>query len=243
MFEHTPDYDAFYTPAGANADEADRAALAWLLKQPGEPLILFHAKKMIRNNGLIQATATRHKIPVEAPGTVHRSGWGNGAILAPWASDGVLRCIDDDLSGRTSAVCVIGWMPGEHDSWIAARQATNLLSGEKVISSPASLIGDPVVRLALDNASLIVNHNNGLVQSVDKTWAIRTLQILLQGGHTFTADEIGTYAMATGWTGGEVKLLREYAQGVLDGKGYKVSSGYGPRPGACQSWEAEASGS
>jgi hypothetical protein len=243
MFEHIPDYDAFYTPARTNPNEADRAALAWLLRQPGQPLILFHAKKMIRNDGTIQAAATRNRISVEAPRTVHGSGWRGGAILAPWASADVLRCIDDELSDRASAACVIGWVEGEHDSWIAARHATNLLTGDIAGGEPADLIGDPVVRLAMDHASLVVNHNNGLVQSDDRTWVIRTLQILLQGGHTFTADEIGTYAMATGWTAGEVKLIREYAQGVLDGKGYKVRSGYGPRPDACQTWEAEVSGS
>ncbi len=241
MFERTPDYAAFYTPDHAETDEANRAAVEWLLAQPGEPILLFNTKGSVRNSPFIHNAAIQNAIACESPKTVHGSNWTRGAILAPWASDEVVRCIDDELSGRATAVCVIGWMPGKHDSWIAARQATNLLSGETVISSPASLIGDPVVRLAVDHASSFVNHNNGLVQSDDKTWAIRTLQMLLQGGHTFTADEIGTYAMATGWTGREVKLLREYAQGVLDGKGYKVRSGYGPPPGACQSWEAEAS--
>jgi hypothetical protein len=241
MFEHTPDYEGFYTPAGANADEADHACLDWLLKQPGQPLVLFHAKKMIRHDGLIEKTVRRHQIPVEAPRTVLGSGWRGGAILAPWASEAVLRCIDDDVADRTTAVCVIGWVAGEHDSWIAARRATNLLTGDAVTSAPADLIGDPVVRLALDEASSVVNHNNGLVQSEDKAWVIHTLQELRKGGHAFRPEEIGTYAMATGWTAGEADLLREFSTGVLEGKRYQVKVGYGPAAGSCKRWESEAS--
>lgn len=242
VFEQSASYDAFYVgdPAEVNPDYADRMALAWLLKQPGQPLILFHAKKMIQNNRLIQNAALRHRIAVEAPNTVLGSRWEGGAILAPWASDRVIRCIDDDLSDRTSAVCLIGWTPGRHDPWIAARSATDLMTGVQAGLAPSQLISDPVVRIALDRASLIVNHNNGLVQSDDRAWVIQTLQELQRGGHRFTVDEIGTYAMATGWSGGEVKLIREFAKGVIDGKRYQVKGSYGPGPGACQEWEREA---
>lgn len=118
-------YHAFYLPGPhqLKTDETVTLGLKWLLAQSGEPLILLHAKKMVRNNRFVDAAAQRYRIPVEAPVTIWKSGfardWDGGTILAPWASDKVLDFIDDDLADKGEAVCVIGWSEGQHDIWIA----------------------------------------------------------------------------------------------------------------------------
>lgn len=241
MFEREARYEAFFLPGPGemDPDEAIRLALHWLVSQPGEPLILFHAKKMITNNRLVAEGARRYGILVEAPRTLRWSDWHGGAILAPWASDDVLRFIDDDLSGKAKAVCVAGWIPGAHDRWIAARGAADLRGGGAV-RSKEDLISDPVVRIAMDHASRAINHNNALVQAEDKAYVVLTLQELVRGGHPFDIDELVTYAMATGWTGAEVKRLEDYGKRVLSGRRFQLRSQYGPGPGSCARWEEEA---
>ena len=230
-----PSYEAFYLPGPADLDtnEAVKVGLAWLRRQPGQPLILLHAKRMVGNNRTLAEAVHRYRIPVEAPRTVWDHPWSGGSILAPWASDRVLRCIDDDLRDRAMAVCVIGTLPGRHDLWIAAHRAADLRGGP----AREAVVSDPVVRVALDQASRTINHNNGLVQAEDKAYVVLTLQELLRGGHPFDLDEIVAYAMALGWTGDEVTRLREYGQRVLAGRRFRLQSEYGPRVGACKDWE------
>jgi hypothetical protein len=172
------------------------------------------------------------------------SNWSGGAILAPWASADVIRCIDDDLADRVTAVCIIGWRRDDpkHAAWIAARDALNLASGQALGTPFEDIISDPVIRVALDHAERFVNHNNALVQDEDKAYLVRTLQELVRGGHRFDLDEVATYAMSTGWNGEEVKRIQEYGRRVLDRRTFRLASAIGPKPGDCKKWEAEAAG-
>lgn len=240
---HSLDYDAFFVSPEVDPDRAITLGIEWLLDQPGEPLVLLGAKRMIGNNPMLERAVQAHRIRYEAPRTVRRSGhWPGGAVLAPWASPEVIRCIDDDLAHRVAAVCIIGWRAGDpnHASWIAAREAVDLTSGQTLGEPPERIISDPVVRIALDRAERFVNHNNALVQAEDKAYLVRTLQELVRGGHFFDLEEVAAYAMATGWTAREVKRIRESGQRVLDGGGFRLASSVGPKPGASEHWEAAA---
>jgi hypothetical protein len=236
-------YSAFYIPADIAIDRRVAFGIKWLLEQPGDRLILFHAKNMVGNNRLIARAVDEYGFRVEAPRTVWRSGWVGGPILAPWASRDVIRCIEDELAFEATAVCVIGWTPGDpnHAAWIAARNAVDLESGIELGRQPEQIITDPVVRIALDAAERFVNHNNALVQADDKAYLIRTLQELIRGGHRFELDALATYAMATGWTADEIDRIREYGQKVLDGRGFRLQTPTGPKRNSCRHWEAEAS--
>jgi hypothetical protein len=235
-------YDAFFLPPEVDPDEAIRIGVDWLLAQPGDPLILLHAKKMIDNNRLLGNAARRHRIQVEAPTSAWKSRWGGGSILAPWTSDKVLRAVDDDLAAKADAVCVIGWRPGDpnHLAWVTVRRATDLLSGDSLGKSREELVSDPVVRIAIDEAERFVNHNNALVQAEDKAYCVRTLQELIRGGHRFEIAELTAYAMATGWTGDEIVRIREYGERILSGRGFRLQTSVGPKPGSCRHWEALA---
>jgi hypothetical protein len=238
----TSGYAAFFVPADVDPDRAVALGLRWLAEQPGEPLILLHAKSMIDNNRLLGAAARQYSIRFEPPPTVWRARWSGGAILAPWASNKVIRCVDDELATYAIAVCIIGWRPDDpnHAARVSARDAVDLETGTALGRAREEIIDDPVVRLALDEAESFVNHNNALVQAEDKAYVIRTLQELVRGGHRLELDAIAGYAMATGWTGEEVKRIREYGQQIVDGRGFRLTSTVGPKAGACQRWEAEA---
>lgn len=240
MFEREVAYEAYFLPGPGElpTTESIDLAMAWLIGQPGDPLVLLHAKKMIANNRRLAELVGRSRVRVEAPRT-HDFAWPGGSVLAPWASEDVLTFIDDQLDDLVRAVCVIGWTPGQHDRWIVARGAVNLRGGT-ASESVEAIIDDPVVRIAIDRASRSINHNNALVQSEDKAYVVLTLQELVRGGHRFDVDQLVTHAMATGWTGEEVRRLEEYAVRVLDGRHFQLRSAYGPGSGACARWEAEA---
>jgi hypothetical protein len=235
-------FDAFFVPPEVDADRGVALGLKWLVEQPGERLILLHAKKMIDNNRLLGRAARQYGLRYEAPNTVWNSGWRGGPILAPWASDTVIRCIEDELAHTATAVCIIGWREDDpkHQGWIAARDAIDLDSGASLGKRPEELVADPVVRLAFEEAERFVNHNNQLVQAEDKAYVVRTMQELVRGGHRLDLDEIAAFALATGWSAQEVKRIREYGQQILDGRSFRLRSSVGPGPGACRRWEAEA---
>lgn len=235
-------YSAFFVPPEIDPDRAIALGLQWLVEQPGDGLILLHAKKMIDNNRLLGRAASEYSLRYEAPNTVWKSGWRGGPILAPWASDTVIRCIEDDLAHQATAVCVIGWREDDpnHQGWIAARDAINLETGARLGKPPEDILIDPVVRVALDAAERFVNHNNRLVQYDDKAYVVRTMEELVRGGHALDLDAIAAYALATGWSAEEVARIREYGQRILDGRSFRLQSPVGPKAGACRHWEEAA---
>jgi hypothetical protein len=191
----TPDYDAYFVGSEVERDRAPALGLKWFLEQPGEPLVLLHAKKMVTNNRLLAAAVSKYHLRVERR---RRCGAaGTAGRVARSSRAGVLKCIDDALSVEASAVCVVGWRENDpnHQAWIAARNAVDLDSGDELGRDPKEIISDPVVRIAIDYASTFVNHNNALVQYDDKAYFIRTLEELVAGGHPFHLDEVVTYAM------------------------------------------------
>ncbi len=235
-------YAAYFVPPEVAPDRGIALGIKWLVEQPGDRLILLHGKKMIDNNRLLARAAREYRLQYEAPNTVWKSRWAGGPILAPWASDSVIRSIEDDLAHHATAVCVIGWREDDpnHQSWVAARDAINLETGARLGKSPEDIIIDPVVRIALDEAERFVNHNNQLVQYDDKAYLVRTLQELARGGHRLDLDAISTYALATGWSAEEVARIREHGLRVLDGRGFRLQSPVGPKAGACRQWEEAA---
>src|SRR5260370_3428144 len=78
-------YAAFFIPIDVDPDRAIEIGVSWLTEQPGEPLILLHAKKMIDNNRLLGRLAHQHRIRYEAPQTIRTSSpWSDAAILPAW---------------------------------------------------------------------------------------------------------------------------------------------------------------
>lgn len=239
VFERENPYDAFYLP-GPHALPTDQAlalGLKWLLAEPESPLIVLSAKKVARNNRLLETAIAQYHLPVIAPPHMWDATWSGGSILAPWANERALTGIDDQLAKKVNAVCVIGWVEGKHDTWITGHGARDLRHPDQPKPQPTL---DPVVEVAMEHASAAINHNNALVQAEDKACVILTLQELVRAGFRYDVESLCAWAMANGWTGTEVSNLRDYATRVLDGRSFRLRSTYGPQVGASAGWIEEA---
>lgn len=242
MFERTARIaNAVYVPwDDVDPDDAVRLGAAWLREQPGQRLVLLHTKGMYSNNRLLpQLTAGA---VVERPSSLWNAGWSGGPVLAPWPSEEVLGFIADRLVKRATGVCVLPWGNDPFlSAWLTAHGAVNLLTGNADSATADGLL-PPVVRVAMEHLSRAVNHNNSLVSSYEKSYAVRTLQELWRSGHRFDIDAICAWALANGFTASEVKYLRQYAQQVQAGRGFRLRETVGPRAGSARHWEDEAAG-
>lgn len=239
MFERKLDLDVVFTPAtGVDADAAVAAATAWLRSQPGEPLVLMPAKKSYQNNPtLAHGTAG---MAMEAPDTVWRSGWRGGPVLAPWPSERVLGALSDQLASQITKICVIEWSEhGYRRSWLEANHAVNLFTGEVLEAGTSSLL-DPVVRVAMEELSRRVNHNNALISGYEKSLAVRYLQALHRAGYQLVPDDLCAWALASGFTEAEVRNLRDYSSRVKAGRTFRLPETAGPGSGAIAEWERAA---
>jgi hypothetical protein len=118
--------------------------------------------------------------------------------------------------------------PFQH-AWLAAHNGIDLTTGRSAVLDGGEL--PPVVRVAMEHLTGLVNHSNGLVSSFDKDLAITTLQALVRGGYRYEVDELCSWALAHGFTGSEVRQLRDYAAKVLTGHKFRLSGRVRPRAG------------
>ena len=239
MFEKTSSYEAYFLPGpeeGLATDDALQLGLGWLLEQPGQPMVVLSAKKVLNNNHLLEQTVSRARILVAAPPRISDTRWSGGAILAPWASERALQAIDADLHNVTS-VCVIGWNAGHHSTWITGHGARDLRVPDAERAKPRL---DPVVEVAMEDVTRAINHNNGLVTYEEKSYVVRTLQELARAGYSYDTESLVAWATAKGWYPDELPILREYAAGVLAGKRFGLRDTWGPQRGAALRWKNEA---
>jgi len=87
--------------------------------------------------------------------------WRSGPVLAAWPNRVKLGEIADDR--RTTALCVVPWVPGELDAWQAAANPEVL--GPAVARIVISTL-DPVVIEGLKALTARVNHSNNLAGSL-----------------------------------------------------------------------------
>lgn len=160
-------------------------------------------------------------------------------MLAPWPTDDVLSEISDHISNRITAVCLLEWGEDKYlQAWVRAQNGTNLLTGDAAPGEEELL--SPIVTVAMEHLSQAVNHANGLVQTFDKEYAIQTLQRLVRAGYTFDVDNLAAWALAHGFTGGEVKRLRDYATKVLKGHRFRLTGHPTLKDNVVEQWEQKA---
>lgn len=94
----------------------------------------------------------------------------------------------------------------------------------------------------MESLSDSVNHDNALVQGYEKSYAVRTLQVLVKAGYRYDVDDLCAWALANGFTQAEVKHLRGYAEKVLDGRGFRLPESVGPTAASVARWEQAAKG-
>jgi len=119
---------------------------------------------------------------------------------------------------------------------VRANGGTDLVTGQPV---PGEVQLDPVVAVAMQQLSQMVNHANGLVQTEDKELAIQTLQGLFRAGYRFDVDDLVAFALANGFTGSEAERLRDYATKVVAGHRFRPKMGSILRDDIVEQWERD----
>lgn len=227
--------DVVYVPWGTGIDEAIELGARWLRQQPGDRLVLVTQMQVYRRNELLPRLTAGAK--VAKPITMWSAGWNGGPVLAPWPDEGVLSRISDDRSGRITSVCLLEWGEDAYlRAWVRAHDGADLLTGRP---APGNELLSPVVAVAMEDLSKMVNHANGLVQTFDKELAIQTLQALVRAGHTYDVEDLVAWAMAHGFTGYELPRLRDYAAKVLQGHRFRLGREV-LRDDVVELWEKEA---
>ncbi len=237
------DFLTFYlSPGDDHPNRLAQLAGAWLREQPGDGLVLLHAKKMIDNNNFLRE-GTRG-LAVESPNTIARSGWRGGPVLAAWPSEQVLEAIAGSLGYKITTLCILKSEVARDDleSWLAGRGAVNLLSGKGLSGDSVDPGLDPVVIEAMVDLAKQVNHNNALDQDFEKSLAVRTLQLLDGEGYRWSTGQLCGWAMSHGFTGAEVKNLRDISDKVLAGRRFRLRETVGPSPDALARWQRAAIG-
>jgi hypothetical protein len=114
------------------------------------------------------------------------------------------------------------------DAWRMAYRPTDLTTGGRIDDAPAL---DPVVALALRELSVRVNTND-LVSQEDVAAAVRTLEVLRDGGPA----SIEAWALADGWSAFAAARLREFAEKVRTGRRFRLKDASGPRRSHLERW-------
>ena len=228
--------DVVYVPWGTGIDKMIGYGAAWLHKQSGDKLVLMTAKAVYQHNALLPRLTAGAK--VATPSTVWKVDWRGGPVLAPWPSDKVLSTISDNVAERVTGVCVLPWGEDAYaEAWLAAHNATNLLTGQP--QAPRDELLHPVVTMAMEYLTNTVNHANGLAGS-DRDRVIGALLALVHAGYRFDVDALIAWALANGFTGSEVERLRDYATKALAGHRFRIRGFGALRADIVAVWERKA---
>jgi hypothetical protein len=185
---------------------------------------LAKAKSLVRSGVTIELATERTRASVSGV-----------PVLAVWVDDEMLEELE---RGRPSALCVIPWREEEIARWRAAYAPTEMRSGA---APEAATISNPVVERALESLTARVNLSSGLGHPSDKAAAVGTFRILRGGGEAYDVGEVGAWAANHGWGLHGGRELAAIAQGVLDGRSYRVGR-HGWREDILEQWRADAHG-
>lgn len=215
--EGTPSYAAFYLPGPEDlpTQQALALGLQWLLRQPGQPLVVLSSRSLLKNNRLLSDAVQEFEVTVALPRLCDTS-WSGGSLLF-WASAHALLDIDAQLTG-IQAMCVIVTSRHMEGAWILEHHARDLRHRETAIQTPRLA---PIVQHALSHASQAIDHGDALIRPDAYAHAhahiVQTLQTLVRAGHRYEVENVVAWARNNGWHEAEIPLLRKSAQGVLNG--------------------------
>ena len=224
-------------PAGIRS--ADLGA-GWLAQHQdeGTPFILVSVRDHASNNETIQAL-TSGGVPWTIPRNFPPREWPGGPVLAPWANDKVIECIDRH-SERITSVCVLKWLEKDNRAWLTARGAVDVTSPDR--APLKANVDDHVVLAAMQEITTIVNLSNNLATARDRTDAIRRLQYLKRWGHDLDAEQIASWALAYGWSQDGAVRLHLIIERINAGRSFRDLT-WGPirdRGALLRAWEQQA---
>jgi hypothetical protein len=118
------------------------------------------------------------------------------------------------------ALAVVPWNESDIEVWRDARGAEDLLG--KISTPDAELKIDPIVRAALETINLLCNVSTGVKNPRDRANAVHVFRTLRKHGHNASPEVTKRWAMSNGWSAGDARELAELAEGVNNGKAYRV---------------------
>ena len=163
-----------------------------------------------------------------------RRGYRKEPTLLLWPDAKTLGEFDE----QPGALCVVPSASHPIDYWIHGRGAVDA-HGRSQRSAPRELVVNPVVREALTELGILVNKAH-LVNYEDRALAIRTFQVLNKGGEPFEPAGVHAWALADGWSSYAAGRLRETAESVREGRGFRLKSSRAPAPGSLKRWRSAA---
>jgi|SRR5690606_13862025 len=241
MFVDRPTYPVFYVPWGDG--QISRHVLLgakWLAEQPGPKAVFTPGKRNYENNAtLVKYTRGAAVLTPRTVSTI-RTSWHGGPLLACWPTEQMFKALSDGwLASAVTTVCVLEWGDDRYQrDWIRARGGVDVTTGKPDQQGTHTL--PPVVQVAMEDLTRMVNHANGLVGYFDKRLAISTLQHLVRAGHRYDVGDLCGWALANGFTAGEVERLRDYAGKALSGHRFRLDGSAPLRADIVDVWKEEA---
>jgi hypothetical protein len=131
------------------------------------------------------------------------------AILAFWVDDNLMKKVDD-LSGVT-AIVAYPWPSVGLNEWI--KTWSPLIIGQKP-TEKVKLIIDPIIELAMESLTGMVNLSHHGLFGYDKEHADRFLRILCAKKHNIDPNAIKLWVINNGWHSGAAEDLEKIASRI-----------------------------
>ncbi len=121
---------------------------------------------------------------------------------------------------RARAIVIVPWIDKERDEWIRTWNP-EIIGGAQENVGPIEL--DPRLERALVALTSMINLSTGLTYSSDRESAIQLLRILHQNRIQLNPNDMRIWDLQNGWSSGGANQLRDFAQGILEGRRYRTS--------------------
>ncbi len=146
------------------------------------------------------------------------SNWTEDIVLSLYPTS---RMIDNlNNLNRAKAIVVVPLIDMHRDEWIRTWNP-EIIGGAQ--ENVGSLELDPRLERALVALTSMINLSTALTHPSDRESAIQLLRILHQNRIQLNPDNMKIWALQNGWNSNGANQLREFAQGVLEGRQYRIS--------------------
>jgi hypothetical protein len=229
-----------YIVPGGSMHPADACQVAltavrrWLDTRQGSPtpLAVFNAMGSAHNNPWMAEAAREYR--VVSWRTRYQVMPDRAAVLLFFPDAEVLGWYEEAPS--VPALFVVESPTRTLDAWRMAYGPTDLTTGGRLDDAPAIV---PLVAVALGELNSWVNTNH-LVNQEDVAAAVRTLEVLRDGGYPVNPASAEAWALTEDWSPFAAARLRELAEKVRTGHRFRLKDSSGPRRSDLERWRETA---
>lgn len=233
--------ERFYVPTDiCGTHEGARIASSWLERHGpswgDDPIIVIPTTSHALRDSYIADLTERYRwITSLAYLSARTAGWPGGVAVLMFPNARVLTWFD--RSPLTDALCVVQGSAYDTTAWAKAFRPEDLTRGGAFDAGPDI---DPVVEQALRSLQAAPAWH-GLTRASDTAMAVRTLRLLEDHGHRFTAIDLEAWALAQGWKPTVASRLGSYAAKVTEGDHIALDPGVAPDRQTLEGWRSGAS--